>query len=345
MDEIRREMDEIACLAGLQALRNQESRSGISPFATEFVHRFKFSMNGDTPVEPLRAMPIREIRDELNKRGVDMTGCLEKDDLVALLLANCRMAPSHADLPPAATAATVPVSGSRGSRPPVTGSGQDGWSGPSCKKLLESQVFYRCSNCSNKGEKMSHCSKCSTGNYCSKECQIACWPEHKKICKQLTEAKQSVEDTMGTGRVKALKAWADRNMHLLAYMAAATLWLPAPPLYASHVLHLELHCDDSSDSRPKFTVQNHSLITRERLCALTADEGEPDPLPPGPQDRMLVYVACTCCEEAAPSSPVRHSSNVMMLVKSVVLSSSSQTDLASGKLKLPSLADLTAELS
>ena len=55
-------------------------------------------MNGDTADEAsaLRAMPIREIRDELKKRGVDTTGCLEKEDLVALLLANWCMVPSNA---------------------------------------------------------------------------------------------------------------------------------------------------------------------------------------------------------------------------------------------------------
>ena len=244
-------------------------------------------MNGDTRAEAsaVRAMPIRAIRDELKKRGVDMTGCLEKEDLVALLLANWCMVPSsNADPAPSATAAADHVSGSRGgSRPPTAGSStsQQDWRSGTCKTHAESRGYYICEHCSNKG-KMLHCSKCGTGSYCSKECQVACWPEHKKICQQVMEAKERAKETVGTGTMKAFTAWAERSMHLLAYMATAMLWLPAPPLYASHAVYLELHCNNSLTAKPKFAVQSHTVVTLEQLCAKAAFVGLP--VPPGSQD-------------------------------------------------------------
>ena len=61
---------------------------------------------------------------------------------------------------------------------------------------------------------------------------------------------------------------------------------------------------------------------------------------------MLVFLACTCCSKEAASSPPIGPKNVMGLMRSIELDPSSKMAIASGKLlKLPSLADLTAELN
>ena len=327
-------------------------------------------MNGDTPAEAsaVRALPIREIRDELRKRGVDLAGCLEKDDLVALLLANWHTAPSHEEAPsPHAAAPTssssgggrspLPSAAGSSDRPPPTaggsGNSQDGGtrgSRPSRTKSTESVGYYKCEHCSKKGEKMSHCSKCGTGNYCSKECQAARWPDHKKVCKQRMEAKQrqtqKADDTLGTGMVTAFTAWATRNRHWLTHLAAATL--PAPPRNDSHVLYLELHCCKSSpdgEAKPRFALQGHYVITLERLYEMTAPAGGPGPLPAGPPDRMLVFMVCTSSSLEAVPSPGAKKVALMTLMRSVGLDPSLQSDLEGGRMKLTPLDSLFAVLS
>jgi len=42
----------------------------------------------------------------------------------------------------------------------------------------------RCGNCSQEKERvsLSVCSRCMATQYCSRECQVAAWPKHKKGC-------------------------------------------------------------------------------------------------------------------------------------------------------------------
>jgi hypothetical protein len=49
------------------------------------------------------------------------------------------------------------------------------------KKLIGPQL---CMYCFKPGATM-HCARCKTDKYCSRECQVADWPVHKKICKQM----------------------------------------------------------------------------------------------------------------------------------------------------------------
>jgi hypothetical protein len=36
-----------------------------------------------------------------------------------------------------------------------------------------------------------HCSKCRTAVYCSRECQLAAWPSHKRDCKRLAAEREA----------------------------------------------------------------------------------------------------------------------------------------------------------
>jgi hypothetical protein len=50
----------------------------------------------------------------------------------------------------------------------------------------------------SEGEKFSQCTKCRSAMYCKKQCQVAHWPVHKKVCNKSAEEINSSED-VGTG--------------------------------------------------------------------------------------------------------------------------------------------------
>lgn len=64
----------------------------------------------------------------------------------------------------------------------------------SIMKLYGSDVFDQFDDdpkCANCGDTAAHrCSKCKTEWYCSRECQLARWKEHKKMCQLITKMKQ-----------------------------------------------------------------------------------------------------------------------------------------------------------
>ena len=41
------------------------------------------------------------------------------------------------------------------------------------------------------GTMLSKCGKCKTAFYCSKQCQLADWPQHKMLCKSLKKVVES----------------------------------------------------------------------------------------------------------------------------------------------------------
>ena len=45
--------------------------------------------------------------------------------------------------------------------------------------------------------KMVYCVRCRVNNYCSRECQVAAWPEHKKICGKTAEEVVAIEGRDG----------------------------------------------------------------------------------------------------------------------------------------------------
>jgi len=67
-----------------------------------------------------------------------------------------------------------------------------------------------CGNCnklekSNKDSKLLKCGGCKIQYYCSKECQVKDWKEHKKICKRMNNAnKNPTERDIWTTKMKAV---------------------------------------------------------------------------------------------------------------------------------------------
>ena len=75
--------------------------------------------------------------------------------------------------------------------------GSSCWTVDGQTALLEAEMasWRQCANCGIKWEKMKKCGRCKQKHYCSKECQLEAWPEHKKVC---TYAARNVKATPGT---------------------------------------------------------------------------------------------------------------------------------------------------
>ena len=59
---------------------------------------------------------------------------------------------------------------------------------------MNSPKFFRlCHNCNKDGINYNMCSKCKVAHYCSRECQINNWAQHKYIC-SLTKESHSTND-------------------------------------------------------------------------------------------------------------------------------------------------------
>ena len=48
-----------------------------------------------------------------------------------------------------------------------------------------------CQTCGKEGEDFMCCSRCKVAAYCSKDCQVKEWPEHKKVCGSFKKAREA----------------------------------------------------------------------------------------------------------------------------------------------------------
>jgi len=80
-------------------------------------------------------------------------------------------------------------------------------------------TFVYCNACMKELDNVLTCSRCKNATYCSKECQIKHWKEHKPRCKHYLEAKQSVPKR----EFRLFQEWRDnvRNTILLRAIARA----------------------------------------------------------------------------------------------------------------------------
>jgi hypothetical protein len=68
-----------------------------------------------------------------------------------------------------------------------------------CAQLLTTKLCCNSSSCSNMarltaaqlaGDRGMLCSACKAASYCSRDCQLEHWKQHKKLCKQLAAVKK-----------------------------------------------------------------------------------------------------------------------------------------------------------
>lgn len=71
------------------------------------------------------------------------------------------------------------------------------------KKLQKYEpVTKRCSCCNRIVAKHHRCGKCGVARYCDRDCQVAHWPEHKPVCKQVREeASQAGDGGLGLDKL------------------------------------------------------------------------------------------------------------------------------------------------
>ena len=184
------------------------------------------------------AMSVRDLQKELRERGVNTASCIEKADLVRLLLTNwdteARPQPQPAAMD---SSADGDVSAQQGRIRKLK------FSCEACGKAHE-----QLGNAA--GGKLLRCSRCNGPHYCSKACQVADWPAHKSLCQKRQTADKSFADSAGMEVAAAYVAWLRRFEQLIVEAAAKLLW-PAPhlpPRNRSHGLLLYVPYDNSAVS-------------------------------------------------------------------------------------------------
>lgn len=62
--------------------------------------------------------------------------------------------------------------------------------------MNSSEFFRLCHNCNKEGTNYSKCAACKIAHYCSRECQVNNWYEHKYICKLTKESHSVLTDNL-----------------------------------------------------------------------------------------------------------------------------------------------------
>ena len=65
-----------------------------------------------------------------------------------------------------------------------------------------------------------YCAQCKYASYCSRECQVAAWPEHKELCRRMSADAKAREQTEDVKRVKLLRGHVATDAKLRASLLA-----------------------------------------------------------------------------------------------------------------------------
>jgi hypothetical protein len=110
-----------------------------------------------------------------------------------------------------------------------------------------------CESCMKKqgdlDTKLLKCSGCEAHYYCSKECQVAGWPQHRVTCKANRQHKQLVESGLSADQSCALKdynKWQGSRRGILIFLASSILPVDR---FKTHFVHLTM------EYRPELRVR------------------------------------------------------------------------------------------
>ncbi|KAG1663892.1 hypothetical protein FOA52_014705 [Chlamydomonas sp. UWO 241] len=244
----------------------------------------------DAPEASPSCWSVRQLRDELARLGIDGRDCVEKRELVDLVV-------RHQEQSVLAAASSTPHGGQATVHAPgaeePSSSGRSEPSAPPGSRI--------CHNCykrerSADGQKLFRCSGCKTVDYCSKECQNESWRNggHREMCKR--------QALMAAGESEMYAAhhkWLRKMRHALDSIAVSAPLDVGTSRIETHVLLLIL---DHVPSLPlQFKVRTFGVRTRAELREQKGGLPELPPWSlPGPDRRALVLVKAGPMVQLAP---------------------------------------------
>ncbi|KAG1663880.1 hypothetical protein FOA52_014693 [Chlamydomonas sp. UWO 241] len=219
---------------------------------------------------------VRQLRDELTRLGIDARGCVEKRELVDLVVEHQHSA--------SAAASSVPDGGQ---------AGEAGHRLPTAPSGTRPRPRFKTAQSCAPTAKLFSCSGCKFAHYCCKECQNESWQNggHKQFCKGQQAAKAFIAGAGHANMYGLLEKWAKKMSLLLSITASSVLLVPTPRI-ATHALVLRM---DHVPSMPlKLKVRTFEVMTKAELCAnFESERGLPllPPWnPPGPDLRAQLMI-------------------------------------------------------
>lgn len=280
------------------------------------------------------AMSVRQLKKELSEKGIDASSCIEKSELVHLLVTNRDVEARQRQQPQ--PAAVVAASSAAGNTSEPHGKHR------LCMACGKEQG---CQQCHGMEGKMLRCNQCKAAYYCSKACQVADWPTHKVRCKLLQEDKQRFADSVGTEMATAYAAWLKRIDSLIADALTVALF-PAPHFLPRNRTHgLMLHVTSTSNSKPpRFKIELCDEFTLEEICAFLT---RPDAEPPQPESLWPAGPPDADIHAETMRAVIFSTFGKTKMVRSVQHSMTGGlvASIKAGRFKLPSVKEIIAKIN
>ncbi|KAF9266065.1 hypothetical protein L218DRAFT_956454 [Marasmius fiardii PR-910] len=142
------------------------------------------------------------------------------------------------------------------------------------KAIPERKPLVRpCGNCMNvpePGSTFSHCAKCRETHYCSRECQVAHWPQHKEVCKHrarvIAQMEQQKAAAFAEGKVyydpSVLQKWYRLNNDAVEHAAFHVLELwkgEKPSRTTTHFVIITVEVDETEPDDPNLIRYKEAL--------------------------------------------------------------------------------------